>query len=297
MIKELLHILEHSFLDTYMMIPFLLVIYILIELLEAKWGKNLWQFMSKAKWLSIVIGAILACIPQCGFSVIATALFLKRIITPGTLISVYIATSDEAIPVMLVNPGSQTAIIQVILVKLLIAIVTGFLVDFILSLLKKKEETVIPMEEVGDIEHEKGCCGHEHTSEKVGIKEIVFHPLIHTLKIYLYIFALTFVIGFIVEMVGEDVISGFIQNAGILSSIVIALIGIIPNCAVSVIITQLYIDGIINFGLLIIGLSAGAGLGIPLLFKEKKNIKTGFAMIFILFLVSILWGNIINLFV
>ena len=296
MIKELLHILEHSFFDTYIMIPFLLVIYILIELLEAKWGKELWHFMSKAKWFSIVIGALLACIPQCGFSVIATALFLKRIITPGTLLSVYIATSDEAIPVMLVNPGSQGAILQVILVKVIIAIVTGFLVDSLLSLLKKKEEVIVPMEEVGDIGHEKGCCGHEHTSEKVGMKEIIIHPLIHTLKIYAYIFALTFVIGIVIEWVGEDTIFNFIQNAGLLSSIVIALIGIIPNCAVSVIITQLYIDGIINFGLLIIGLSAGAGLGIPLLFKEKKSIRTGFAMLLTVFLVSILWGNIINLF-
>ena len=287
----MLDILKESFLDTYKMIPLLFLIYVIIELLESKYGNSLWNFVGKAGKLSIVIGALLGCIPQCGFSVIATALFLKEIISPGTLIAVYIATSDEAIPVMLVQPGSIKSVLAVIAIKIVIAIITGYLVDLVLGSFKKERK----YQEVDvDSINEKGCCGHECNSHGIEFEKAVIHPFKHTLKIYAYIYIFTVAMGLLIAAVGESNIAAFVNNAGILSGIVIALVGIIPNCSASLIITQMYINGIIGFGHLITGLSAGAGLGIILLYKEKGKRKRAIAITITLIVAAILWGSIIE---
>lgn len=227
-------------------------------------------------------GALLGIVPQCGFSVAASNFYAGRIISVGTLLAVFLSTSDEAIPILLSQPEMREYILPMLLVKLVSAIVFGFLVDFAAGRFLKREEEA-PFEEL--------CaeCDCDHHG-------IVHSALHHTVHIFIFILLVNLVLGFAIEFIGEDTISGLLLNGSVFQPFLTALIGLIPNCAASVILTELFTAGSLSFGSCIAGLCAGAGMGVVVLFRTNHRLKENFAILGTLYVTAVLTGLIINLF-
>lgn len=303
----MLAIFLDALIDTSKMIPLLLIIYAGIELIEHNYGRKLTSIVQKADNTGPALGAVFGCVPQCGFSVISTALYTRRVITLGTLLAVYISTSDEAIPVILSQPNKAGIILPLIITKVIIAIIAGYAIDFILknSNKTKKDESVereicaTSEEGCANIHthiDKKGCCGHSCNSEKAGFKELIIHPIKHTLKVFIFIFATSLLINFIIFKVGEENLGKLFLGHSVLQPVLAALVGLIPNCAASVAITEVFLKGGISFGSTIAGLSASAGLGMLVLFKENKDLKDTLRIIGLLFGISTVAGIAIQYF-
>jgi hypothetical protein len=271
-----------ALLDSIKMIPLLFIIYFLIELAEVKFGNRVGHAVAKAGKAGPVAGALAGMIPQCGVSVVGTALYTQRLVTIGTLFAVYIATSDEAIPLILAQPDALPVLVPLLLTKLVAAIVVGYGIDIVFRKHNAQVFDHIEAYEEGtdstSHDHsgaytERGCCGHEPLApnQKANAHTLFIHPLIHTLKIFLFIFAVSLLIGLLFEYVGEDTIANALAQVTILQPVVAALIGLIPNCAASVAITEFYLSGAITFGATIAGLCASGGLGLLVLLKEDQH--------------------------
>ncbi|MFH1129302.1 MAG: putative manganese transporter [Patescibacteria group bacterium] len=297
----MLKVFLDALIDSAKMIPLLFVIYVAIELIEYKFGNKIREKMQSAGKSGPAIGSIVGSFPQCGFSVIATALYNQRLVTIGTLLAVYLSTSDEAIPVILSQPEKAKMILPLILIKIVIALIAGYFVDFIFKKNKNNVLTHIENYKHGtddkthhheSVIEEKSCCGHmpNSVSKKFNPKEIFFHPLIHTLKIFLFIFCASLLIGIFIFLIGEETFYKFFSNQKFLQPFLAAIIGLIPNCASSVLIAQLYLKDVITFGSMIAGLCAGGGLGILILFKEEKNKRNAFKVLALLLGISIFVG-------
>lgn len=293
--------------DSLKMTPLLLVVYIGIELIEYKLGNRIRQKMQNAGYAGPAIGALVGSFPQCGFSVVSTALYTQRLLTIGTLMAVYLSTSDEAIPIILSQPDKAKILLPLILIKIFIALVAGYTIDFLfrktnkktlahsLAYAEGKDEAGHHHESVID---ESACCGHSLNSsaKKFSPKEIFFHPIIHTIKIFFFIFVVSFLINLLVFEIGEGTLQNIFSQNIFIQPFLAALIGLIPNCASSVAITELYLKGIITYGAVIAGLCASGGLGILVLLKEEKNKREIFTIIGFLLLISIISGLIIQYF-
>jgi len=301
-------ILQDAFIDTAKMVPLLLAIYIGIEIVEYKYGGAILAKVKKAGIYGPLAGALAGIFPQCGFSVIATALYTQRLATIGTLLAVYLSTSDEALPIILSQPEKISIVLPLILTKITIALIAGYIIDFAFKKSNKKILAHAADYSLGtdDKNHhhetvfeKRACCGHSASSasKKFDLKEIFFHPLIHTFKIFLFIFAASLAINFFVDKLGDKTIADFFAANIFLGTFLAALIGLIPNCAASVVITQLYLDNLISYGAAIAGLCASGGLGILVLLKEEKNRKNTALIIGLLFSISIIAGIVIQLFI
>lgn len=291
--------------DSLKMIPLLLVVYIVIELIEYKFGNQIRQKIQKAGHAGPALGALAGSFPQCGFSVVSTALYTQRLLTIGTLIAVYLSTSDEAIPVILSQPDKAKILLPLILTKIFIALVAGYTIDLFfrktnkktlahsLAYTEGKDETSHHHESVIE---ETACCGHSLSSsaKKFNPKEIILHPIIHTLKIFSFIFIVSFLINLLFFKLGEGGIQNIFSQNIFIQPFLTALIGLIPNCASSVAITELYLKGVLTYGAVIAGLCASGGLGILVLLKEEKSKKEIFTIIGLLFGISVLSGLIIQ---
>ncbi len=301
----MIQIFINALLDSLKMIPFLLAVYIGIELIEYKYGNQIRQKIQKAGHAGPAIGALVGSFPQCGFSVISTALYTQRLLTIGSLVAVYLSTSDEAIPVILSQPDKARIIIPLILTKILIALIAGYLLDLVFR--KKNRQTLkhaeayasgvdIPEHHHDDLVEETACCGHSLSSKakKFSTKEIIIHPLIHTFKIFGFVLAASFLINLLIYLVGENNLQLIFSQHLFLQPFLTALFGLIPNCASSVAITELYLKGVISYGAVIAGLSASGGLGLLVLLKEDKNKRDVFTVIALLFGISVLAGLIIQ---
>jgi len=297
-------ILLDAFLDAVKMVPLLLLIYIGIELVEYKFGESIRKTVQKAGSVGPALGALAGSFPQCGFSVMTTALYTQRLVTMGTLMAVYLSTSDEAIPIILSQPEKTGIILPLILTKIFIAVVAGYSVDFIFR--KKNKEILSHIEAYAkgkdNREHhhesavdEHACCGHSASSvaKSFNPKEIFLHPIIHTFKIFSFIFLVSVLINLLVEKAGGEAFANFLSNHELLQPFLVALVGLIPNCAASVAITEFYLKGLINYGSVIAGLSASGGLGILILLKEE-NRKNALLIISMLFGISVAAGLIIQ---
>jgi len=271
-----------ALIDSAKMLPLLFVIYVAIEIAEVKFGNRMGKGMAKAGKAGPVIGAVTGIIPQCGISVVGTALYTQRLVTIGTLFAIYLATSDEAIPVILSQPDAVGVIVPLLATKLVVAIGVGYLIDFIFR--KRNAQIFEHVEEYAeghdeaDHHHEgafeeKACCGHTPTAEgqHLTARAVLYHPLIHTLKIFAFIFVVSLVIALLFAYVGQDAIGAALGKVVILQPVIAALIGLIPNCAASVAITEFYLSGVITFGATIAGLCASGGLGILVLVKEDNR--------------------------
>lgn len=276
--------------DSIALIPWLFVIFILIELFEYYYADKVKKFIRYAHKGGPVIGSFVSIIPQCGFSVIASTLYVRKYVTMGTLIAIYLATSDEALPVLLAKPEYFKYILPIIGIKLLIAIPTGYLIDCIF---KSELKEITEPEKPQKAQDEVGCCKHEVTSPSK--KQLILHPLKHTFNIFAFILVITLILNFLID---EEKIANFYQNGlvlyKIIQPIITSIIGLIPNCAVSLAITVMMIKGTISFGAAMAGLLSNAGLGLLVLLRgnrAKNNIK----IVGILIAVSIICGELIQL--
>jgi hypothetical protein len=294
-----------ALMDTVKMVPLLLVIYIAIELLEYKFGNEIITMVQKAGVAGPAIGALAGSLPQCGISVVATALYTQRLATIGTLLAVYLATSDEAIPIILSHPDKAALILPLLLTKILIALVAGYTIDLFFRKTNKITLDHIKAYASGeDDEHhdhaivmdKEACCGHSTSSSanKFNTKEIFLHPVIHTAKIFVFIFAVSLLINAAVFLMGEEAFGQLFSGYTFFQPFIAALVGLIPNCAASVAITELYLKGAITYGSLIAGLCTSAGLGILVLFREEKDKKEILKVLGLLFGISVLVGLLIQ---
>jgi len=303
----MVNVFMDALLDTVRMVPLLLIIYIGIELVEYKFGNKIIGLVQKAGVAGPAVGAIAGCLPQCGISVVATALYTQRLATIGTLLAVYLSTSDEAIPVILSQPDKAGLILPLILTKIFIALVAGYTLDFFFRKSNRNTLTHIRAYAHGedDVRHhhetvmdEAACCGHSTSASahEFNPKEILLHPAIHTAKVFVFILAVSFLINVAVFQLGEEAFGKLFLGHSILQPFIAALLGLVPNCAASVGITELYIKGAITYGSLIAGLCASAGLGILVLFREEKQKKEMFKVLGLLFGISVLVGSAIQFF-
>ncbi len=265
-------VLLDALVDVLKLIPFLFISFLIMELIEHKLNNK--KKLSEANKYGPLIGSTLGIVPQCGFSALASNLYAARVITLGTLISVYLATSDEMLPIMISHKTDITIILKILLIKFFIGLLFGLLIDFIY---RKKNQTEI-----------KHMCEEDHCHCE---ESIIKSSLIHTLKIALYIFIINIVLN---TLINEDIIRNIASSNKILAPLVSSIIGLIPNCASSVIITELYLDNIISFGSCLSGLLAGSGVGILILFKQNKNIKENLTILVILILIASICGIIFN---
>ena len=283
-----------ALLDSLKTVPLLLIIYIGIELLEYKFGDKIRKKVEKSGKAGPLIGTIAGIFPQCGFSVVATALFTQRLLTIGTLLAVYLSTSDEAIPIILSQPDKAYLVLPLIGIKIIVALITGYLIDFFF----RKEEKKIEKHHHKAILNETACCGHSPstTSKEFNIREIFWHPIVHTFNIFIFIFLITLAINFAVFQLGETFLTNFFAKNIFWQPFLTALIGLIPNCASSVAITELFLKNIIGLGPTIAGLSASGGLGLLILYREEKNKKIFIKVLLMLYSISVLSGLIIQFF-
>ena len=278
---KLIHSIEHSFLDSIKLLPFLFIAFLIIELIEHKLSNKSKKVISKSGKYGPILGSLLGLIPQCGFSVVATNLYITRIISLGTLISIYLSTSDEMLIILLSKNANVKTILPLLLVKFSIGMISGFLIDFILRNKKKKQETYSICED----EH----CGCEHE------ENLLKSSLIHTIKTFIFIFLATFLITYIFELFGEEYLSKLLLKDTIISPFITSLIGLIPNCASSVILTELYLSESIKFASIISGLLTGSGVAILVLFKSNKNLKENLTILSLIYGIGVISGIIITL--
>ena len=278
-----------AIIDSFHVLPLLFIVFIAIEFIEYFYAEKINNFMKNTEKASPIIGSLAAIIPQCGFSVIASTLYVRRFITRGTLLAIYLATSDEAIPVLLSNPESYHYVIPVIAVKLLVAIPAGYLVDF---LFKQQEQEPLQHDEYGDEHIEEGCCHHEIMKGRR--RDLVIHPVKHTLHTFAFILVITLILNYFISV---DVISSFyssdITAFKIFQPFVTAIVGLLPNCAVSIAITLMLIKGTISFGAAMAGLMSNAGLGLLVLIR-MNNIKDTLKNILILLVISTVCGIVLQ---
>ena len=266
--------------DSLKLIPFLLVAFLIIELLEHKLNNKTKNIITKSKKIGPIIGSLLGVIPQCGFSVMATNLYITRIITLGTLISIYLSTSDEMLIIMISEKVEISLILKILLIKIFFGIVYGLIIDKIINKKKKDKETNY---ELCDEEH----CDCNHS--------ILLSAIKHSLHITLFIFIITLIINTIFTLLGDNYLSKILLNNSILSPFITSLIGLIPNCAASVILTELYLNSTISLGALIGGLLTSSGSSLLVLIKNNKNQKENLSIILLLYALGVLSGIIIEL--
>ena len=276
-------ILLDAIIDSAKILPFLFITYLIMEYIEHKMSEKSKTTIKKAGKWGPLLGSSVGIIPQCGFSASATNLYSARVISLGTLIAVYLSTSDEMIPIFISEKVQVLTLVKILAIKFIIGIIFGFIIDLILRL-KNKEKQEEKIEEI---------CEHEHCHcEKNGILKSAIK---HTISILIYIFVITLIINCIVEWVGEDNIATFVGNHAILGPAISSLIGLIPNCAASVILTNLYIQKIISGASLIAGLLTGAGVGLIILFRTNKKIKENIAIVGLLYVIGVLSGIVLQL--
>ncbi|MCI6304045.1 MAG: arsenic efflux protein [Blautia sp.] len=276
-------IIIDSVIDSIKLLPFLFLTYLFMEWLEHKTGSAARNTIRTAGKLGPVWGGLLGVIPQCGFSAAASSLFTGRVITVGTLIAVYLSTSDEMFPIMISNAVPAATIIKILACKAAIGIISGLVVEYVYTHVLKKQEKEMDIHEI--CEEERCNCEHGLLSS----------ALTHTLHVFVYIFLISLALNIIIGLVGEETLAGLFTGAPIVGELIAALVGLIPNCASSVVITQLYLEHIIGAGAMMAGLLVNAGVGLLILFRLNHDRKQNFRIIGLLYGLGVFWGIIIEL--
>lgn len=275
----ILHALEHALLDTVRMVPFLLAAFLILEAVEHYSNQYMNRVLGKVGKAGPVVGALFGCVPQCGFSVAAANLYSGGVITLGTLLAVFLSTSDEAVLILLGHPGSGRVIGQLLLGKVLIGILFGYLTDLVLR--KKKEE-----KHIEELCRSCGCSDHGG---------IVKPALRHTIRLTVYILVFTFALTLLLEWIGTEALTAVLGKDAWFQPLVTAFLGLIPNCASSILITELYLAGGLSFASAMAGLCAGAGVGMAVLFRANHPMKENFAILGLLYGVSAATGLLLEI--
>lgn len=282
--------------DSLHLLPFLFFIFVLIEIIEFYFSDKMDACIKRARKRSVAVGALASIFPQCGFSVIASSLYSRKMITRGCLIAVYLGTSDETIPILLAHPEKAHLVIPIVGLKLLIAITGGYLIDILSGhfnnpdVINKEISAEEAMEEAHEHVHEEGCCNHR--PEGVHKIELLLHPIQHTINILSFILIITLILNYLLE---HFAITEFLANDinAFIQCFIAAVIGLIPNCAISIALTMMLIKGTITFGAAMSGLLSNAGLGLLVLLKNN-SIKDSLKVIGILFIISVISGCLIE---
>lgn len=353
----LLHFMEHALEDTLALVPFLFVTYIALEALEHAAGTRANAVVRRAGAAGPVVGALLGVVPQCGFSAMAATLYAGRVVTLGTLVAVFLSTSDEMLPMLVAERVDSGLLFRVLGLKVLVALITGVLADLAIRALRKnacvhaflrrtvlsvrrngmEADVVDQMAEGGETaehicrlceqdhcgcghdhahahggehghehgndrghehadEHVAGCDhghdhGHSHAGGRFGIVgSIVMSAVSHTVQVSLFIFLVTFALVLVLETVGEEALAAFLSGNQLLAVFASALVGLVPNCSASVVITQLYLEGVLGFAPLMAGLLTSAGVGYLVLFRTNRHPRENTVIVVGLFLVACVWG-------
>ena len=349
----IVHIVEHALEDTVALIPFLFITYLALEALERAAGGRANDAVRRAGGAGPVVGALLGVVPQCGFSAMAATLYAGRVVTLGTLVAVFLSTSDEMLPMLVAERVDSGLLFRVLGLKVLVALITGVLADLAIRALRKnarvhaflrrtvlsvrrngtEADVVDQMAEGGETaehicrlceqdhcgcghdhahthggehghehgndrghehadEHVAGCDhGHGHAGGRFGIVgSIVMSAVSHTVQVSLFIFLVTFALVLVLETVGEDALAAFLSGNQPLAVFASALVGLVPNCSASVVITQLYLEGVLGFAPLMAGLLTSAGVGYLVLFRTNRHPRENTVIVVGLFLVACVWG-------
>ncbi len=268
-------VILETIIDSLKILPFLFIAFLIIEVIEHKLNNK--DIIKSSGKIGPIVGSILGVIPQCGFSVLATNLYVTRIISLGTLIAVYLSTSDEMLPVMLAHGSNIDIILKILGIKLIIGMIFGFIIDFIFR--KKESKTNF---HICDDHH----CDCEHS--------LIKSSLIHTMKTFFFIFVITFVLNTLFYIIGEDALKSLFNNNNWYTPFISSLIGLIPNCAASVTLTELYLNEVISLGGAIAGLLTGSGVALLVLFKSNKNLKENIFIVSIMYIIGAVSGLIIQ---
>lgn len=268
-----------SFIDSLRLLPFLFVTYLVMEYLEHKAGSKMQEIIRCVDKEGPIIGGILGLFPQCGFSAAASNLYAGGIITLGTLMAIFLSTSDEMLPIMISENMGVAMILKILAVKVAVAILAGFVIDF---LFRKKEDGM-------QIEH---LCEQHHCHCENGIWKSALH---HTVEIFVYILLITLALNLLIAWIGEDVLGNMILNRPVAGTLVAGLVGMIPNCASSVIITQLYLSGMLTAGAMMAGLLSGSGVGVLVLLKVNDNRRENLKIVALLYVIGVLAGMVVEM--
>lgn len=280
----MLDIILDTLIDSIKLLPFLFVTYLILEYLEHKTGGKAQNVIKKSGKFGPAIGSLLGIVPQCGFSAAAANFYAGRVISLGTLISIFLSTSDEMLPILISEAAPISLIGKVILIKLLIGMVCGFIID-LFSKFNNKEKNIEK-----EIEH---LCEHDHCDCEHGV---VKSAIKHSLNIFVFIIIVSFILNLLIHFIGEDTISSIFNSNKILGPILASFVGLIPNCASSVILTQLNLSGVIPLSTMISGLLVNAGLGLLVLFRVNNNIKENILITTLLYVIGVLSGFILSIF-
>lgn len=272
-------IIIDGFVDTLKLIPYLFITFIVLEYIEHKLSKKNVGILVKNRKYGVILGGLLGGLPQCGFGTVAANMYSSKIISMGTVIAVFLSTSDEMLPIMISEKVDIILILKIICFKVLVGIVVGFIVD---KLFRNKDNI--------DIEHR--CLDDDCHCDTDGI---ILSSIKHTIKISLFILMANLVISLFIYEIGEDNLQKLLLNQNIFTYFIASLVGLIPNCCSSVIITELYLSNIITVGTMIAGLLTGSGLGILILFKTNKNIKENITILSIIYIVGVVMGIITDI--
>lgn len=276
----MLHIIEHSLLDSLKLVPFLFLTYLSMECLEHRAGAKVQKIIGKAGKWGPVAGGILGAVPQCGFSAAASNLYAGRVITLGTLLAVFLSTSDEMLPILISEKVEPVLIGKILLLKVVIGMVAGFVIDLTMGRNREQEHSHI---------HE--MCEQENCHCEEGI---VRSAVSHTLRITFFILLVTLLLNIVLHFGGEETIVGLLRDRPIIGPMVAGLVGLIPNCASSVVITQLYLQGAMSFGTMMAGLLVGAGVGVLVLCRVNHAKKENLKIIGILYGIGVVAGMLIR---
>ena len=279
---EMLDVILDAVIDTVKLIPFLFLTYLAMEYLEHKTGSKAQRLVQRAGRFGPVIGGLLGVVPQCGFSAAASGLYTGRVITLGTLFAIYLSTSDEMLPILISEQAPIGLIGKILFAKAAIGIFAGMLIDFVL---RKKG--------VEEHEHIHEICEHDHCHCEEGAG-VFRSALTHTLQISIFILVVTFGLNLILHFVGEDTLANLVLNRRILGPALAGLIGLIPNCAGSVAITQLYLEGAMSIGSAMAGLLTGSGVGLLILFRMNPDKKENLKILALLYGIGVLAGILIG---
>ena len=278
------HVLEHSVADTLYLIPFLFVTYLVMEWLEHKTGGKAQAAVQRAGAAGPIVGAVVGVVPQCGFSAVAATLWAGRVITLGTLFAVFLSTSDEMLPIFIAEQVPLIVILKILGAKIVVGMVMGFVVDAGMRLARRIDAPL----------HIHDLCERDHCHCHDGEGGILKSALKHTLQVTVFIFVITIVLNGVLEVVGEDALGESLSANPVLSVFGSALVGLVPNCAASVVIAQLYVSGVLGSGAMLAGLLVSAGVGLLVLVRTNRHWKQNVAIIVGLYAMGVFWGLIAN---
>lgn len=314
------HVLEHSVADTLYLIPFLFITYVAMEWLEHRTAGKTQEAIQHAGAAGPIVGAVLGVVPQCGFSAAAATLYAGRVIALGTLFAVFLSTSDEMLPIFIAEQVPADTIAKILGAKIVVGMVMGFIVDTVLRLARRDKQK-LRIHELCEQDHchcgnecstcennpelvyqhhddcAEGCAhdhhhhDHEHDHDHGhGWRGILKSALIHTVQVGLFVFVITIALNAVLEIVGEDVLAAFLGANPVLSVLASALVGLIPNCAASVAIAQLYVEGVLGAGAMMAGLLVSAGVGLLVLLRANRPMSQNLIIIVALYATGVVWG-------